>query len=748
MTRHTRRLGASVLVLAFLTAAQAHAQAKSSTPAPSAGAPDPGTVSATRAAAPTPAATTPANEVSEVVVTAERRTTNLQTTPIAATVLNQDDLTRNGVFNVDQLQFLSPSLTVNNFGQGNDIDVRGIGKGEHNTQTGTGVVTYRDGLASFPGYFQDEPFYDVSSVELLRGPQGTFSGQNATGGALIVNTQDPKINGGNTGYILGRYGNYNDVAVQGAVNLPINDTLAARVAFNTEHRDTFYNITGLTKGDPDPNLGSVRGSLLWEPTSALKVLLKVDYNYLDNGGYFGDPLSSPNKKNLFNINNNYETYAVDQFVRVGLKVDYTLPDGIDFRSVTGYQRGRTGWKGDIDGTSTVSDIIAEASDETLWSQEFNLISPTDGPFRWIVGAYYQHNQYDFPPVFDIGFPAGALDLDLQGTNYTHTYAGFGQVSYELPHGLEIQAGLRYSLWSTTNHTLYFVPEYGTALNQPQNDRFNGNNLTGKVSLNWTISARNFVYAFYATGAKPGGLNTTLYTYPIQPIPQPFRQEYVTDYEIGWKSQFFDRHLRTQLGFYYNDFDNFQVSIPIPNNPQFSTELNNTAGATLYGVEAQAQAVFGAFTLDANLGVEHTSLGRIFAEDPRLAVGGVCNLETGPASPTCINLEGHHQTYAPDLTYNLTARYDLKLGNGDVLSPGVTFAHVSDQWGTIFENVQAGDHLQARDILGATVAYTHGDIVVTAFGYNLTDDHYVSALLSPIRLAGNPRQFGVSVLKKF
>ena len=109
-----------------------------------------------------------ATQVGEVVVTAERRTTNLQTTSIAATVLNQGDLIRNGVVSVDQLQFLSPSLTVNNFGQGDDIDIRGIGKGEHNTQTGTGVVTYRDGLASFPGYFQEEPFYDIPSIELLR----------------------------------------------------------------------------------------------------------------------------------------------------------------------------------------------------------------------------------------------------------------------------------------------------------------------------------------------------------------------------------------------------------------------------------------------------------------------------------------------------------------------------------------------------------------------------------------------------
>ena len=107
-----------------------------------------------------------AASVEEVVVTAERRTTNLQKTPIAATVLSQKDLLANGVTTVDQLQFVAPSVTVNNFGQGDDFDIRGIGKGEHNTQTGTGVVTYRDGVPAFPGYFTEEPFYDISNIEI------------------------------------------------------------------------------------------------------------------------------------------------------------------------------------------------------------------------------------------------------------------------------------------------------------------------------------------------------------------------------------------------------------------------------------------------------------------------------------------------------------------------------------------------------------------------------------------------------
>jgi len=696
-----------------------------------------------------------AGTVQEVVVTAERRSTNLQKTPIAATVLTGADLVKKGIFSVDQLQFVSPSVTVNNFGQGDDFDIRGIGKGEHNTQTGTGVVTYRDGVATFPGYFAEEPYFDVANVEILRGPQGTFSGQNATGGAVIVNTQNPVIGGGYNGYVQAHYGNYDDSGLQGAVNLPISDTLAARVAFNGEYRDTFYHITGLT-GDPNVMQGSTRISLLWTPTSSLKVLFKTDYDYLDNGGYFGDALVNPTTgklnptSNMFNFANNYETYAVDQFVRSSMKVEYVAPDGITFRSVTGYQQGRTGWKGDIDGTAlaTPNYIISESADETLWSQEFNIISPDDKPISWILGAYYQHNQYYFPS-FDIGVPPGGYDEDLKGYNNTQTVAGFGQVSFNLPAGFQLQAGVRYSAWSTTNNTLYYVPEYSPTLNQPQNASESGGNVTGKITLNWNLDSKNFLYAFIATGAKPGGLNTSVYNYPSPvAIPAPFKQEYVVDYEIGWKSRFFDNHIRTQVGAYYNDFQNFQVSIPLPNNPQFTTELNDPSPTKLYGFEASAQAVFGDFSVNGGLGLEHSSLGTFYAEDARVGVGGVCNQNTGPSSATCINLSGHPQTYAPAVTFNISAQYDFRLADGDKLTPSVNFSHISDQWATLFDNRAAGDYLAPRDILGASIAWTHADIVATLYGYNLTNDQYVAAVLPPIRLAGAPRQFGVSVMKTF
>ena len=351
-------------------------------------------------------------QISEVVVTAERRHTDLQTTPISATVLNGTELANMGVTGVDQLQFATPGATIDNFGQGIDFNIRGVGKAEHNSQTTVGVVTYRDGIATFPGYFQEEPYYDVANVEILRGPQGTFGGQNATGGAVFVTTVDPKIGGGYDGYVQAQVGNYTDFGLQGAVNIPISDTLAARVAFDGESRDSFYNITGPNGGAYTGNpgnlrTGSVRLGLLWKPNDALTVLLKTDYNYLNLGAYPADPYNST--EDLFNIGVNSPQQALDRFGRTMLKIDYVLPDGITLRSVTGYQKGNTQYQADLDGTNLLNDYFADNVDETLWSEEFNVISKDEGFLTWIVGAYADGDKYNFVPnyYFLIGIPPGS-----------------------------------------------------------------------------------------------------------------------------------------------------------------------------------------------------------------------------------------------------------------------------------------------------------------------------------------------------
>ncbi|HEY2683410.1 MAG TPA: TonB-dependent receptor [Steroidobacteraceae bacterium] len=686
-------------------------------------------------------------QLSEVVVTAERRHTDAQHTPISATVLSGNQLSELGVTTVDSLQFATPGATIDNFGQGIDFNIRGIGKAEHNSQTTVGVVTYRDGIATFPGYFQEEPYYDVANLEILRGPQGTFGGQNATGGAVFVTTNDPVIKGDYNGYAAGQVGNYSDFALQGAANLPISDTLAARFAFNTERRDSFYNVTGPNGAAYTGNPGNLRTysarlGFLFKPDDALTVLWKTDFNYLDLGAYPADPYNST--EDLFNIGVNSPQKALDRFGRTMLKIDYVLPDGITLRSVSGYQEGNSAYQADLDGTNVANSFFADYVKETLWSEEFNVISPDKGFLTWIAGVYADGDRYNFPPPYQfiIATPPGnpATEYLLQGTNPESAVAGFGQLSFQLPAGWQIQIGGRYTSAKTTNHVQ--VLQYGLPLADEQSQKYS--NTSGKVSLNWNVDANNFLYAFASTGFRPGGLNV-----PVGlGTPASFNSEKITDYEVGWKATNMDGHLRTQVDAFYDVYKNFQVIVGYPQFPTFGFELNNPNPTHIYGFEAQAQAVFGEFSIDTGTTLMHSSLGRFFATDPRISSFTACDPQAGPSSASCIDLTGHQQTYAPNFSFNLGVQYRVMLAAQDSLTPRFNFGYVAPQWATLFENTSLGDHLSGRDISGFQFAWQHARFVTTLYGTNITDQHYVGALNSGLRFAGAPRQYGLRFMSTF
>lgn len=697
----------------------------------------------------------------EIVVTAQRRNENLMKTPIAASVLTGQDLANKGVVNVDQLQFAMPSVTVNNFGQGLEFNIRGIGKAEHNTQTTTGVITYRDGISTFPGYFQEEPYFDITSVQVLRGPQGTIAGQNSTGGAVFVTTNDPNPKGGYSGYLQAQVGNYADAGLQGAINLPISKTLTARLAFYGERRDGFYHITGpggakYTGNNGDLREGAVRFSLLWQPTEHLSILSKTDYDNLNMGAYPADPYTdrfktlpgtstpNPNHRDLFDITANSPQQAHDRFVRSLVKVEYDVDSGIKLRSLTGYQAGNTRYRADLDGTATGNSTFYDSVDEHLFTQEFNIVSPDDARFTWLLGSYAQWDKYIFkaPFQFLIGTPAGnpLTEYRLQGTNPERSLAVFGQVGFQLTPKLKVEVGGRYTDSRTTNHV--DVLQYGAAIPDEQTDK--SHNFSYKASLGWAVDSDNYFYGFVATGFRPGGLNV--------PVgigqPAPFEGEKVTSFEGGWKANFLGGHVKTTIDGFYNNYKNFQVIIGYPQFPTFGIELNVPDTTKIYGLEADADAKFGNFSFDFGVSVLHSSLGQFYATDPRVPSVLPCTPNAGPASVTCINLKGRDQTYAPNFTFNVAAAYEFTLKNSDTITPRVNFGHIGPQWATLFENPLLGDRLENRNILGAQLAWAHSGWVATAFATNLTNQHYVGALQSNLDFAGPPRQYGLKLLKIF
>lgn len=693
-----------------------------------------------------PAAEQQDTTLDDVVVTAERRTTNLQETAVAATVLSGAELENRGVTSLEQLQFVAPSTTVQNFGQGNFFNVRGIGKSEPTTAIGVGVTTYRDGVPVFPGYFQTEPYYDIGSVELLRGPQGTFAGTNATGGAVFINARNPDFTGVN-GYLMGQVGSYANLKLQGAVNVPLTDTVAARFAFNTETRDGFHDITGAYSGTPgDIEARSFRTSVLWTPTPALRVLLKGDYNFLDFGGYPADPALATNDP--FTITANGPNSGVDETARVSLNVSYVLDNGITLRSITGYQDGISEFSTDLDGTSALNNTFYDRVEEEVWSQEFNIVSPDDQRLTWLLGAFYQYDDVVFPVTtfpqgaYHVGFPEGVLDFYIFGETPKETQAVFGQISYDVSDQLQIQLGARWSESTSTNDNVYTTyPAFGLVL--LQNDEVTAEKTTGKLSINYKIDDDNFVYGFVATGFKMGGLNAPNFYVPAS----SFGPEDVIDYEIGWKSTMFDGRVRTQLGAYYMAYEGFQVIVGDPMVPLFNSIVNVAGETVLKGIEGSAQMRFGQWSADVGASISSSELGEFFAVDPRLP-RIPCNPETGPTAGNCRNLSGNSQSYAPEFTFNAGLQYEFAMDGGATLTPRIDYSHIGEAWTSIFNNAALGDQLEARNIVNLKLTYQVNDWTLSAYALNATDQTYIAAINAGLRYAGPPRQIGLNLMRTF
>jgi iron complex outermembrane receptor protein len=294
-------------------------------------------------------------------------------------------------------------------------------------------------------------------------------------------------------------------------------------------------------------------------------------------------------------------------------------------------------------------------------------------------------------------------------------------------------GGRYSKDRTTNHVT--VVQYGLPLVDDQSARYS--NFSGKVSLDWTLSERNFLYAFAASGYRPGGLNV-----PVGlGLPAPFKGETVTSLEAGWKAAWLNDHLRTQINVFHNNYKNFQVTIGYPDFPTFGIELNTPHPTKIYGFEAQLQAAFGDWSLYGNLGWLHSKLGEFYATDPRLPSVAFCDPATGPQSATCRNLDGSEQTYAPKLTFNVGVQRTFRVG-ADTITPRINYAHIAGQWATLFENEALGDRIGGRNLLGAQIDWAHGSWLTTLYGSNLTNQRYIGAINSGLRFAGFPRQYGI------
>jgi len=720
-----------------------------------------------------------ADTVETIVVTAERRAINLQKAGLAATVLTGEDLQKKNVTSLDQLQFTTPDLTIQDAGGTVLLNIRGIGKSDGGQQVPPGALIYRNGAPVTPGgIIGNEPYYDIGSVEVLRGPQGTFAGENATGGAIFITENRPSLDS-LSGSVEAQYGNYDDMRLRGVLNVPLTDTLAIRIATNNENRDSFSKVTGTWTGNPGKlHETDWRLGVLWQPVEPFKAVLTTDYNYIDFGGTPAAP-SSISTKNIFNVTSDAKLQGIENQIRTVLEMSYEFEDGITLKSTGSYQLGHIAIAKDVDGSATAFPGIIQqlVSSDNTWSEEVNLISPDTGRFTWVIGGTYIFDKVYAPAGHpqQLVYTPAALNYGFDLLNYTANktnWGAFADGKYAITDALKLEVGLRYSETSFTLNSLtkYMLGNITIPLPPPlpaqvipvnlwqlvKGEEQTDSRLTGKVNLEWQVSDSNFLYAFVATGHKGGGINgigaailggtvyppTACVTSPVNTCPPTFKPEEVTDYEIGWKGTYFNDQLHTQLGGFYSDYQNFQVAVFDPST-NIGQVKNAHGHSTIAGIEASAQAQFGDLGFDVGVSYLHSALGTFFASQ----TAAICDPATGPAGGACKNVTGNEQPNAAPWTAQGGLQYAFHLDGDQTLTPRIDYSLVGPRWTSIFDNPLT-DHIVAQNLFNAQVIYDRADNwQVTLYATNLFDLHYAISQGS-LFLPGAPRQFGIRVMKAF
>ncbi|MFM8534705.1 MAG: TonB-dependent receptor, partial [Acidimicrobiia bacterium] len=592
-------------------------------------------------------------ELEEIVVTAQRRETSLQTTAIAASVLTGEELEARGVDDLAQLQYAAPSLNLSNYGSANVFNIRGVGRSKVDIEVPSGVVIYQDGVPAIAGYFQNEPYYDIKAIEVLRGPQGTFVGKSASGGAVFIRTQEP-IFGENSGYLQLGGGDFSLFEAEGAVNVSASDTFAFRAAVNFLDRDDYYDrITGPFTGKPGTrDLQSLRVGLRWKPTEALLIDWRSSLADLDFGGNVTSSFGTP----LFDVPQDAPFKYKDKSGRHVLNVRYQFNNGVTLSSLTGYQKLETVNQLDLNGAVQLPRYwFLSAGEINLWSQEFNLISPDDQNFRWVLGAFAQNQKGELLPVAENGFvfiggpffPNMAFPwLGSPWIKDEDDRAVFGHVAYDISEALEIAAGVRYSDYSFFQVTDYVfgtgvaaptIPfPFGRAAGPVRRDK-SENSVDWKLALNWQMNDDQFFYGIISRGHTTGSIN-------IFPPFQPYKEMEVLNYEAGWKATWASGQFTTQTSLYYENIDGYQAAFRDLDLPQSAGQFQNAeSDSKIYGVEFTGQARFGQFSWDFGVSWNKSKLGDF-------------NNVVNPLTQKTVDLTGAPFPFAPDFTANIGLEY--------------------------------------------------------------------------------------------
>lgn len=698
------------------------------------------------------------NVLEEIIVTAEKREAALQEVAISITAFQGEELRNAGIVTSEQLTGFTPGLNIQRDVIGKVV-IRGVGTENFTIAGDPGVAINFDGAYVARSSVSIFDMFDLERVEVLRGPQGTLYGRNATGGAINFISRKPTEEFEFD--VLADVGDYGKQRLEAALSGPIaEDQVLGRLSVMYHQRDGYTdNIFPNVGRDLDEldtkDLWALRAQLRFMPTDRLTVDFKADvyeddsnpipYKYVaDPLIYFGGlPFPNPLAGDLRTVSQGFEQEVpgfdlrapeTGQWDQRGMQatVDWAISDTLTFRSITAFRDIEFGWLNDGDGIEAFLVTYFQADESDQLTQEFQLSSAGDGKLSWTIGAYYlQEDGNSFVGIpLPLGFGA-PLAVLINGESETTAYAAFGELYYYFTDKLRLTAGARYS----QEDKEVFYNDDRSSLGGPNaivdaDDDWDA--LTPKLGLDYFMNDDVMLYASVTQGFKSGGFNLLA----VQPS---YDEEEVLSFEVGTKSRLAGGRAQFNASAFYYAYDDLQVGKVV----NLNATIENAAEATIYGAELELKALLtDNFQIDAALSFLETEYDEFFTEDKDL-----------PGAPE-VSLAGNELPRAPGFTSNLSALYTAPLSGGSELQLWANWQHTGSQFFTPFNRDTFEQ--ESYDVLNARVTWrlASGRWAFSLYGENLTDeDYFTNALESgvptpgvdrvvPQFFVGAPRTWGV------
>lgn len=694
-----------------------------------------------------PAAAPRLDGVEDIIVTAQRRDERLQDVPIAITAVTSARLAAVGVSDSSDLAVLTPALTAPATQNYFQPRIRGVGTLAFGPGIENPIATYVDGvyIASAPASLVS--FADIARVEVLKGPQGTLFGRNATGGLVQIITRDPEP--GLAGAFSASYGNYEAITTNAYVSGG-SDTIAADAAAVYSYQGEGYGRNFATNEDANrPTRDfAVRSKILLRPTDTTTVRLSGDYaassgNYPTTRQYQNEvPLfGAPTPGGPWDANNDFP--ARNRFRGGGgsLRIDQEI-GAVRLMSITAYRKSTYYIQLDYDSTPTPGLTVQNDEHDDQFSQELQLSSGPGSPITWVLGGYYFNagGSYDpalvkfYGPAVDPLAPATAVRFE--GSQKTVSKAAYAQITVPLGEATNLTGGLRYTteerrldaMQTVTIANFLDIPS--TFLKQK---RFN--KLTWRAAIDHKVTPDVMVYASWNRGFKSGGYNV------LSPADDAYLPESLDAYEGGVKAELFDRKLRINPAIFYYDYKNLQV-------PFFTSTgqvgIVNGPSAKLYGLDLDFEYVpFRQLRFYGGLSLIHDEYGpypNAIFHIP-IATGGN-NQTTGDAT-------GNRLPFTSKFSGNIGATYSTDLAGGNLALSGNIY-HNSG----FFAETDNLRRQRSYEQISASIGWNTQDdrFSIKLWGKNLTNEAVLVQLSGIQQGVGAayqaPRTYGVTIGSKF